>query len=788
MADLAKAYVQIIPSAEGITEGLEKALGEGADSAGRSAGSKIAAGVGAALVAGTAAVAGFAATSVQAGKSFDASMSQVAATMGLTTDQIGDLRDFALEMGSSTAFSASEAADALNYMALAGYSADEAMTALPNVLNLAAAGGIDLASASDMVTDAQSALGMSFEQTAGLVDQMAMAASKSNTSVAQLGDAILTVGGTAKNLAGGTTELATSLGILADNGIKGAEGGTSLRNMILSLTAPTDKAADMMEDLGVAVFDSEGNMRSLNDIFGDLNASMADMTQEQRMNALSTIFNNRDLKSAEAMLANVGDRWDELSGYIDNAQGAAQRMADTQLDNLAGDVTMFKSALEGAQIVVSDALTPSLRDMVQFGTSGIQQVAQAFKEGGLSGAAEALGDVISQAVTGITQALPSLASAGAQLTIAAATGILQNAPQMVTAAAQIVTSLLDGLSQALPTLIPVAAEAVLGIVQALIENAPQMLEAALSLIEALGNGLIQALPTLIARLPEIVTGIVDFLVSAIPMIAETGVTLLSALVEALPEIIAAIVEALPAIIEGIVSGLLESITLLIEAGITLFSALVENLPEIIAAIVEALPEIIDGIINALLDPENLSLMINAGIRLFVALIENTPEIIRQLVEALPDIIMALVNGIVEFHDEFNEAGYQLFNGLWEGMKSIWPSIEAWILEIMGFTTEQINMVLGIHSPSTVFAEIGRNMALGIGVGFEDTMDDVDRDMQRALMSTTAALDRNADAAFGGGIASPEYFNVTIDAGSVKEFNDIVNLARNARRLGRMATA
>lgn len=336
-----------------------------------------------ALVATGAIAAGltaFGVSSVKAGMEFDTSMSQVAATMGKTNTELqqevgdvdlawghfsGNLREYAQEMGKHTAFSATEAADALNYMALAGYDTQKSMQMLPNVLNLAAAGSMDLATASDMVTDASSALGLSTEETTELVDQMAMASSKSNTSVAQLGDAMLTVGGTAKNLKGGTTELSTALGILADNGIKGSEGGTILRNVITSLTAPTSKAKGELEALGVSVFDSEGNMRSMNDIMMDLSASMADMTGEERAEAMSKIFNKRDLKGIEALLAGAGDRWNELSGYIDKAQGSAQKMADTQLDNLQGDITLLKSAWEGLQISVSDKVTPALRGLVQ---------------------------------------------------------------------------------------------------------------------------------------------------------------------------------------------------------------------------------------------------------------------------------------------------------------------------------------------------------------------------------------------------------------------------------------
>ena len=306
---------------------------------------------------------------IETGAEFDKAMSQVAATMGVPKSEISELTEFAKQMGETTAFSASEAAEALNYMALAGYDTETSMRVLPTVLNLAAAGNMDLARASDMVTDAQSALGLSVEEAEIMVDQMATTSSKTNTSVSQLGDAFLTVGGTAKNLSGGTKELSQMLGILADNGIKGAEGGTALRNVILSLSAPTDKAAESMEQLGLQVFDAEGNMRPMPDIFNDLNAAMAPLSQKERTELLNNIFNKVDLKSVNALLGTSADRFDEVAGAIDNAQGSAQKMADTQLDNLAGDVTLLQSATEGFFIAVSDQLSPALRGLTQFGTN-----------------------------------------------------------------------------------------------------------------------------------------------------------------------------------------------------------------------------------------------------------------------------------------------------------------------------------------------------------------------------------------------------------------------------------
>ena len=260
------------------------------------------AGVGQKFLPVTAAVGALGTTAVKTTADFDSSMSQVQATMGITKESMSDLngasvntmdalRDLAKQMGAETAFSASECADAMNYLALAGYDTQEIYDTLPTVLNLAAAGDIDLASASDMVTDAMSALGMETSEADTMVDQMAKTASLTNTSVAQLGEGILTIGATARTVKGGTAELNAALGILANNGIKSAEGGTHLRNVILSLQNPTDKAAAQMEALGISVYDSEGNMRSLNDILGDLNTSMDGMTAQEKSNIIGQIFN-----------------------------------------------------------------------------------------------------------------------------------------------------------------------------------------------------------------------------------------------------------------------------------------------------------------------------------------------------------------------------------------------------------------------------------------------------------------------------------------------------------------
>ena len=361
---------------------------------------------------------------VETGKSFEASMSQVTATMGLTTasEEYEVLSAAAKEMGATTKYSATQAGEALNYLALAGYSAENSVKALPTVLNVAAAGGIDLAYASDMITDSMSALGLEMSDLTGFSDKLAKTSQKSNTSVAQLGEAILTVGGTAKSLAGGVDELNTMLGLIADNGIKGAEGGTALRNIILSLSAPTDTAAAALKELNVQAFDSDGNLRELYDVFGDINTALAPLTDEEKTQFLNKIFNKVDLKAVNAILGatskrvdETSTRFDELRGYIEDCDGAAAQMAETMSDNLEGDMQILNSSLEAVGVSTYEKFSGPMREAVQEITGIFDELNEKINgELGdkLETLAEKLGDVAVQAAEfAVDEGIPKLIDA-----------------------------------------------------------------------------------------------------------------------------------------------------------------------------------------------------------------------------------------------------------------------------------------------------------------------------------------------------------------------------------------
>lgn len=657
----------------------------------------------AAFAAATTAVVAFGTKSVEVGKGFDKSMSQVLATMGATLEQLNAteedlakmsdderqsaikmqteyqaLRDFAQEMGRTTVFSATQAADALNYMALAGYDADKSMAMLPNVLNLAASGSMELATASDMITDAETALGLNTEQVNAMVDQMARTASKSNTSVSQLGEALLTIGGTAKFMTGGTKELNTVLGVLADNGIKGSEAGTKLRNMVLKLAKPTKEGANALAQLGVSVFDAEGNMRSFTEIFPEMREGLSKLSSAEQVNLLGGLFNTRDVAAAQALINTSVERWEQLGDAIEESAGAAQAMADVQLDNLEGDVTLFESAMEGLQIAVSDSLTPMYRDFVQFGSKSISSLTEGFKKGGLTGAMEAFGTILSDGLAMLNEKLPVMIEAGGKLLMAFVKGFIDNVPNFMSASVQIITVLLTMIRDNLPSLISSGIQAVGAIIKGIGESIPKLIPIAIDIIFELVDTLVENLPTLV------------------PVGVNAILAIITGIVEAVPELL----QKAPEIIGDVLDALLNSLPVIIEAGIKLISTLITGIIDALPTLITYVPTIIITILTTLL--ANLPMLIEAGLKMIPQIIVGIAKAIPSLIAMVPQIILQLVTAIVQGAVRLVEAGRELVQKVKEGFKQKIEDAKQWGKDLIqnfkdGITKKWESLKNGIKS-------------------------------------------------------------------------------------------
>ena len=610
-------------------------------------------------------------SAVDVGMNFESGMSQVIATMGITKDTIQDgvnsyelLSQAAQDAGASTTFSATEAAGALNFLALAGYDAATAADSLPAVLNLAAAGGLQLQYAADLATDAMAALGIeaSNENLTHFGDQMAITASKANTSVGQLGEAILTVGGTAKSLSGGVAEMNAALGVLANRGIKGSEGGTALRNMILSLTAPTDKAAAVLKELGVEVYDAEHKMRPLNEVFRDLKNALPAGYETQ---VLNEIFNKVDLKSAQAMLAGCGEEFDNLTAALNECDGAMQQMADTMNDTLEGDIKSLQSKAEALGITVYQSLNDPLRELTQLGTSYIGQLTAAFQSGGLEGAAEAVGGILGDAVAALAGYLPDVTGIGSRVVASLLEGIAANSGSIIGTGldmglkmlsgfgditvnfldlgANLASSLASGIETKLPQISGTSREILLRITKALGDSLPVMLESGADIVEMLAGALTNDLPRLTVFGNQAVRQIAEAIRNSLPDILQAGTGLIGAfgtsILDSLPVLLDAGVQILNAVVgtiadpEGL-SSLIGTATLIVN---TLGGALLDN----VQPLLNAGAVIITALISALAQPDSLTELLGAGLQIITQLVDILVQNVDPLTSAAVQILTVL---------------------------------------------------------------------------------------------------------------------------------------------------
>ncbi len=454
-----------------------------------------------------------------------------------------------------------------------------------------------------------------------------------------------------------------------------------------------------------------------------------------------------------------------ISGSINSLKAALSNLVVGFGDANADMEMLCNNAVDALKTVIKN-ITPVIENIIAALPTVTNALLEAMAEL-LPMLITTIADLFGQVLTTILNLLPELIPAVLAAIMTIVNTIVENLPLIIEAAMQIVTAIITGIAEALPELIPAAVQAIITIVEGLIANLPLLLDAALQLIKGLAQGLLAALPVLIEALPRIILAIVDFILGAIPQIIDAGIQLLTSLVAALPEIIQAIVEAIPLIIDGIITAVLDALPLIVQAGIDLFIALIQALPEIIATICEAIPKIIDGILTALID--NIDKIIMAGVELFVALIENLPTIIAEIVKAVPKIVEGIVKAFGDLVYKMVEAGANLIRGIWDGIKQagswLWNKVKGWANDLIS----GVKSLFGIHSPSTVFAGIGENMGLGLGEGFIDAMEDVEKEMQKAIPSEFDAGTINANADLSGLTAIPEtgFTGVTL--------KDIMNL-------------
>lgn len=396
------------------------------------------------------ALAGAAGYSIKVGSSFEAGMSKVQAVSGASNEQLQRLSDKAKEMGATTKFSATEAADAMNYMAMAGWKTEDMLNGIDGIMNLAAASGEDLATTSDIVTDALTAFGLSAQDSTHFADVLAAASSNANTNVSMMGETFKYVAPVAGSLGYSAEDCAVAIGLMANSGIKASQSGTALRSMFSRLAKPSKEVKEAMEKLNISLTDSHGNMKSLDTLMGDLRNSFSGLSESEKAEMASSLAGQEAMSGLLAIVNASDADFNKLKDAIYGADGASAKMAETMQDNLKGKITITKSTIEGLGIKIYEEIEDPMKEAAEGTTDSVEQISSALENGGIDAAVEKTGNIIGGLSVKIAQESPKMVDASVLLLKSFVQGIQKNKNQLKYASREIIDSLCDGLIKLLP--------------------------------------------------------------------------------------------------------------------------------------------------------------------------------------------------------------------------------------------------------------------------------------------------------------------------------------------------
>lgn len=601
----------------------------------------------------------FIAQTVEVGKGFESTMSQVQAISGASAEDMEELSSTASELGRTTSKSAQEVAEGFSYMAMAGWKTEDMLGGINGIVKLSEASQTDLATASDIVTDALTAFGESADQAGRLADIMAAASSNANTNVEMMGETFKYVAPLAGSMGYSMEDISTAIGLMANSGIKATQAGTSLRSLLTRMASPTKESAVAMHELGISLADDEGQMYSFDEVmrqiragFGDIkipiedfNSEMANLQSQLESGEISEDdFNKAQAELTEkafgaegamkaqyaSMLAgknglsgllaivNASESdFDKLTAAINSSEGAASDMASTMMDNLGGDITLLQSAFEAFQMSVYNNISGPLRDIVQTITSDVMPALEGLVAGA-DGASEKLGEALG--------------------------GMLSKA--------------LDYIVQALPEIAKVAVPLIEALAEQLVESVPELLQAAADILGTLSSSLGKLLPKLIKSIGKILSDKNNY-----KIIINAAIDLFMAIVEALPDIINALTEALPDIIVAVIEALQDCAPQLWQAVVTLFT---EALPELTIGILSALGNAVVNLVDQL--DEVLWQPLMAAMEDFWAWLVE--DILTPLWETIQPYVQPIIDGLSALWAEIQT----MFESAWSAIQAVWDLV------------------------------------------------------------------------------------------------------------------
>ena len=750
------------------------------------------------LTGATTAVLGVGAAAIKVGSEFESTMSEVEAISGATGDELAALSEKAKEMGETTIFSASEAAQGMTYMAMAGWKTEDMLNGISGIMDLAAASGEDLATTSDIVTDALTAFGMGAEDSGRFADVLAAASSNANTNVGLMGETFKYVAPVAGAMGYSVEDCATAIGLMANAGIKGSQAGTALRSLLSRMAKPTKDVAGAMEELGISLTDENGQMKSMSQLTEDLRESFSGLSEAEKTQLAATLAGQEGMSGLLAIVNASEADYNKLTDAINGSEGAAASMASTMQNNLQSQVKLLQSALEGLGISIYEDLQGPATEAVKSINGIVSAMSEAYKIEGFAGVAKEAGKAIGDIATEMAKVVPQameiatsvvdsfcntiksgdFTSAASDMIVSIANGIISNFGTIVSTGITLVTQLAVSISKNLPKLASTGAVAIKQIGDALIKSAPMLVSAAVSMIKSLTEYIKQNVPSMIPAAMDAVVKFSGFLRENAGQLFDAGLGLIMSLASALIDNIPTLIATVPTIITnlcGVINDnapklLLSGIELIVKLGMGLIKAiptLVANIPKIIQAIVAVWSafnwinlgkQVITFISNGVKSlastiPNALKNIGTKAVNFFKGL--NWSNLGSQVINLIVKGVQGLVSAIPNALKAIGSRAMSAFKGISWGsvgsavVKGIAAGISGGASAIINAAKsaakralDSVKNFLGIHSPSRVFRdEVGRWIPPGISVGIDKEMPKLEAE----VTSDVSALVKRAQA-------------------------------------------
>ncbi|WP_035771333.1 phage tail tape measure protein [Clostridium cadaveris] len=738
-----------------------------------------------AFLATSAAIGGIGAYAIKVGGDFEEGMSKVQAISGSTAKEIEQLSIKAKDMGAKTKFSATESAEAMQYMAMAGWKTSDMLNGIDGIMNLAAASGEDLALVSDIVTDALTAFGMSAKDSAQFADLLASAASNSNTNVSMLGESFKYVAPVAGALKMSAKDTAFALGLMANSGIKASQSGTALRASLTNLAHPSKEMAKEMDRLGISLVDTNRKVKEGKELYDELRQKFSGLSDAQKTQSAATIFGKEAMSGMLAIINASEEDYDKLYDSLNNSEGAAENMANTMNDNLKGSLVLLGSAVEGAGIAFYEKFSGPAKDAVDNVAAWFSNLTVKLGNGELdntlSGIATALVGVgtallVFNVVTIVSDFIAVMKGAAAATKLVASAQKILNAIMAMSTMGWIVIGI-SAVIAALVTLWNTNED----FRNAVINAWEKIKEVASNVWGAVCDFFTETIP-------EAFNSVKTFFTEDVPnWFNEQCEKVKQFFIDGWNSIVAFFTETIPLWIENIVNwfselpykigyALGELLGTIIQGWVNIFNYFGENIPiwidnivnwfsELPGRIYDWLVSTLDRVKNWAIEMHNKSQEI--GKQFLDAIIEwfsTLPSRISQWFSRTIDKVIqwgsdmydkastaaretaeSIVDWFKELPGNMLDIGKNIVQGIWNGIKNakdwLWDKITGFCSGIMdGFKN-----ALGIHSPSRLMRDIiGKNLVKGISVGIDTEMPDLDKQINSNINELAAKLKGTVD--------------------------------------------